>query len=332
MTHAQYLRLLLVGVALPIVIGITGFGATVALLPTLPDPVVVHWGVSGQPDGFGSPWILAAIPLLAVGYAAFAFAVTRSARAEGISLSQRGILAVGVFLSIVLASAGAGSAWLQAGLADATAAPSVLPILAFAIVIGVLATVGVWFALPRHTVATRATSESLPTLDLGLTERAVWTRRVEPGRGTVALVIGGIALAATAGAIVVWASAPLLNLFIWAGILALVILAVASTMFWTIRVDSSGVDVRSALGVPRFHYPIEELTSASVAQINPTRDFGGWGIRNAGGRRTGIVVRAGEAIELERRGGRALVVTVDDATQGAALVNALVARSPQRIQ
>ena len=332
MTRAQHIRLLLVGVALPILIGLAGSIVTLSLVPVLPDPVAVHWGTSGEPDGFGSPWILVALPLLSIGYAAFAFSVTRTARADGISWSQRAVLATGAFLSVVVAAAGAGSAVLQAGLADATAAPSVLPLLASAIVVGLLATAGAWFALPRHTGAAPADPAARPTLDLAPTERAVWTRRVEPSRGLVAVVIGGIALAATAGVIVVWASAPLLNLLIWVGILALVIVAVASTMFWTIRVDASGVDVRSALGVPHFRYPIDELTSATVTEINPTRDFGGWGIRTGGGRRTGIVVRAGEGIELQRVGDKSLVVTVDDAEQGAALVNALIARSAGRIQ
>ncbi|NYF11045.1 hypothetical protein HDC94_002201 [Leifsonia sp. AK011] len=332
MTRAQHIRLLLVGVALPALIGLAGSVVTLSLLPVLPDPVAVHWGTSGEPDGFGSPWILVALPLLSLGYAAFAFAVTRTARTEGISWSQRGVLATGAFLAVVVTAAGAGSAVLQAGLADATAAPSVLPLLSTAIVVGLLATVGAWFALPRHTATAAADPSARPVLDLAPTERAVWTRRVEPGRRVVGLVIGGIALAATAGAIVVWASAPLLSLVIWVGILALVIVAVTSTMFWTIRVDASGVDVRSALGAPRFHYPIEKLAGATVTEINPTRDFGGWGIRAGGGRRTGIVVRAGGAIELRRVDDRSLVVTVDDAEQGAALVNALIARSAGRIQ
>jgi hypothetical protein len=51
----------------------------------------------------------------------------------------------------------------------------------------------------------------------------------------------------------------------------------------------------------------------------------------AGGRRTGIVLRAGEAIEVKRTDGKTLVVTVDDALQGAALLNGLVARSHKRI-
>lgn len=42
---------------------------------------------------------------------------------------------------------------------------------------------------------------------------------------------------------------------------------------------------------------------------------------------TGVVLRSGEAIEVQRTGGRRFVVTVDDAQTGAALLGTLVARS-----
>jgi hypothetical protein len=42
------------------------------------------------------------------------------------------------------------------------------------------------------------------------------------------------------------------------------------------------------------------------------------------------VVRAGEAILIHRTGGRQLLVTIDDATTGAALLNTLADRSRLR--
>ena len=53
---------------------------------------------------------------------------------------------------------------------------------------------------------------------------------------------------------------------------------------------------------------------------------GGWGLRVGRGGRTGLVVRSGQALEVERTGGRIVVVTVDDAARGAALLTAVAAR------
>ena len=70
--------------------------------------------------------------------------------------------------------------------------------------------------------------------------------------------------------------------------------------------------------------------SASIspdARVDPAAEFGGWGFRLGLDGRFGIVLHAGEAIQVERRHGRPLVVTVDDAQTGAGLLAALVARA-----
>lgn len=59
-------------------------------------------------------------------------------------------------------------------------------------------------------------------------------------------------------------------------------------------------------------------------------EFGGWGLRLSVDRRFGVVLRAGEAIEVTRANGKRFVVTVDDAGTGAALLEALIAARPDR--
>lgn len=332
MTRSEHIRMILVGVILPAVVGLAGTIVVILVLPELPDPIAIHWGVTGEPDGFGPAWISAVLPLLGVVYAGFAFAVVRSGvRENGISIAQRGILAVGPYLAVVLAGIGAGSVYAQRGLENAQDAPSILPLLAASLGAGLVVGVGAWFALPRHRRPVAADLSSAPAISLTDTERAVWMQRLEPGRTAGVLVISGLALAVTAGAAIIWASAPLVNLLVWVGIIALLSLAVTSTLFWTIRIDETGFTARSALGAPNYHYPLDEIEGAAVADIVPLRDFGGWGIRMVGGRRTGIVLRAGEAIEVKRVDGKTLVVTVDDALRGAALLNGLIARSHKRI-
>lgn len=57
-----------------------------------------------------------------------------------------------------------------------------------------------------------------------------------------------------------------------------------------------------------------------------TRAFLGWGIRVIG-RRIGVLIREGEAIEVTRTDGRVFIVTVPQAARGAALLNAVAARA-----
>jgi hypothetical protein len=104
----------------------------------------------------------------------------------------------------------------------------------------------------------------------------------------------------------------------------------ATTLAFHVRVDDSGLHVESVLGIPRFHVPLGDIESAARVDVNPMGEFGGWGLRQSTGRRFGVVLRAGEAIEVLRRGGKRFVVTVDDAATGAALLEALVSRAAAR--
>ncbi len=56
---------------LAIALNALALGTSLAFFPYLPDPAPIHWGISGQPDGFGSPWVLALLgPGVAVGLTA----------------------------------------------------------------------------------------------------------------------------------------------------------------------------------------------------------------------------------------------------------------------
>lgn len=61
------------------------------------------------------------------------------------------------------------------------------------------------------------------------------------------------------------------------------------------------------------------------ADADADADADAHGQTHASGR-TGVIVRAGEAIEITRRSGTVLVVTVSDGAAAAALLNGLVAR------
>ena len=89
----------------------------------------------------------------------------------------------------------------------------------------------------------------------------------------------------------------------------------------------AGLRVRSIAGLPRFSVALADVEGVAVVRVDPTAEFGGWGFRLGLDGRFGIVLRAGDAIQVERRRGRTLVVTVDDAATGAGLLSALADRS-----
>ncbi|MEJ1230123.1 MAG: hypothetical protein WDM88_05085 [Galbitalea sp.] len=105
-----------------------------------------------------------------------------------------------------------------------------------------------------------------------------------------------------------------------------VILLSLSMFAWTVRVDVRGVRIRAALGIPVFKVPLDRITSADVVDVQALSQYGGWGIRIALNSRLGIILRSGEALEVHRSKGLDLVVTVDDASSAAALINGLLQR------
>jgi hypothetical protein len=68
------------------------------------------------------------------------------------------------------------------------------------------------------------------------------------------------------------------------------------------------------------------VVDAGVAQVNGFAEFGGWGIRQRPGA-LGIILRNGESLQVTRRNGRRLVITVDDAETAAALLMAFAKRA-----
>ena len=93
-----------------------------------------------------------------------------------------------------------------------------------------------------------------------------------------------------------------------------------------VTVSAEGLVIRSVMGVPTWRLPLDEVAEARVVTVSPFAEFGGWGYRLGPHGRTGFVTRTGEAIEVERGDGTSWVLTVDDAGEGAALLNSLADR------
>ncbi|GIJ00300.1 hypothetical protein CLV28_0025 [Sediminihabitans luteus] len=283
----------------------------------LPDPVATHWGTDG-PDGFTS---LDGIGLLAPTLVMAALVVLLGVLIAvlGTAAFARRVLAgTSVGLAALVATLQIVSLGTQRGLADARDATDAGIGVSLLVALLVGATVGLALPRDRPLPATAPVDPDAPRASLDPHERAAWVARTRGGPG---LAIGALAIAGTAVVAVVLETWWLLLLPVLLGLL------LAAMLEFVVRVDERGLQVCSALGVPRTLVPADEVERAGVVAVDPVRDFGGWGWRVGRGGRVGVVVRKGPGLLVERTGGRSFVVTVDDPDEGAALLNALADRA-----
>ena len=288
--------------------------------PELPDPIATHWGPGGVADRFGpfGPHVIAHAAIVTVfagGMWAFGWFWGREA------MSRRLAAGAAVWFAGVLSGILLGNLYLQRGLADATDVGTAGGPLAFAFATGTVAAILAAWAVPGD--APSPTRDPLPagamTLDLGSGEQATWVQEV--GQEGLKVIIAIVLTFAVLIGVLTrqWA-------FVGA-ITAAIGLLLAAILRWTVTVDHNGLTARSTVRWPLVRVPLDEVVVAEEVQVDPLREFGGWGLRAGRGGRTGVVVRKGGALQVERTGGRVLVVTVDDAATGAALLNTLAART-----
>jgi len=285
----------------------------------LPDPVASHWGVGGGPDGFSSLGGVLAVLLgiggaMVLGFGGVTWALGQSAVTRRIGAAATAW--VSLFLSIVVV----GSLSIQRGLSDAREAGSVDTVLLAAIlgslVPAIIVAIVVPGDLPRP--ATSAIAADAPRVALVDGERAAW---IGHAGSRAAFIVGVPAAVLVAAVAVLTRQWPLLIID------AAVIAALVTLSSFVVRVDRSGLTVRSAVGWPRYRIPLDEVVRADVTRVSPFKEFGGWGWRVGRDGRVGVVLRTGEALQVQRSGGRSIVVTVDDAATAAGLLNALADRS-----
>ncbi len=277
----------------------------------LPDPMAIHWGFGGRPNGSAPPLVLLAV--LAGFFVAIAISVNRVVAAtpgETPSFAA-GLFGVGGLLAAiswfaVLANRDVSS-WQNAGSFD-----WVKLLISAVIALGAGA-IG-WFMAGGSEARTGAAPGATPMVDAADPGAMVWSGR---GVGKVTTAIG---IGAVIAGLVTWG---------WAGLL-LVLIGVAGLMFALVRVTiANGVVVVGMgwWGFPLWKVSLDNVTSAEVEDVRPLA-YGGWGYRVRPGARA-IVVRGGEGLRLVRSEGPDLVYTVDDAVTGAGLINAIVGAPPE---
>jgi len=328
MTPNYRIRMTVVGVTIPLLIALAGVIAVLVSLPQLPNPVAVHWGTSGAADGFGPPWLALILPpVVVLLYTALVVPVIHMTdERHVVTANQKLILSIASFLAVVVTGVIAGSTVMQRGLADAASAPSVVPLLLTSFGIAIACAWGLWFVLPPVSPPSDVADE-VPTLDLDVTARGVWIENIGPSRSLGIVLIVVVTAAAVGGAVALWLTSLFTVFLVYAPAMAAVVLLTVGTVYWTVTIDSRGIRVVSALGFPRFVIALADIESGVVTAVPPIGHFGGWGLRWGGRGRTGIILRSGEALQVKRTNGRALVVTVSRAATAAALLNALARRA-----
>lgn len=316
--------LIVVGLVIPAVLTAVALALIAVWMPELPDPAATHWSAGGV-DGYGPPatylWLAVAtgfgLPLLLV-----TVTLTMARQQWGVTARFLGALALG--LSGFSAVTTAGSTWLQRGLSDAADAADVLPVLVSAFCALLLLSAAGWVLQPDVEATEPVTLKSMRLPSISPRERVVWM-------GTANIARAGVLIIGTTCVVLVGVTAVMLLQAAdraWIPLLVLVVvaLALAATASFRVRAGAVGLVVRSQLGFPRLHVPLEEITSVRAIECHPFAEFGGVGWRVGLDGRTGIVLRTGPAIEIARRGKGAVVVTVDGAEVGAATLQAHIDR------
>ncbi|WNM25014.1 DUF1648 domain-containing protein [Demequina capsici] len=320
MTHDRTVaRAIQVGIVAPAVLVAVGVALQIASRDQLPARVVTHWGPQG-PDGFDSPWTFTFLTLVAgLGIPALmtVFSIPAMRRGER-SPMLRLMPAIGLGFAALIVTLSTGSLLVQRGM-DEGSAPGIGPIVIASYAAAILAGLVGWAAQPRQELI-QPSERRVDPLIVAPGERVAWVGRAEAGGGLLAILVGA-ALALSAGAVWMWIAGDPGPALILTGVAALIAVLAGATTSFTVRADLSGLVVRSHVGIPRFRVPAADIAEVSVIDVSGLAQFGGWGVRVVPGA-TGIVLRNGSALQVTRRGGRRLVVTIDDAATIAAVLAA----------
>lgn len=303
----------------PAVLLLTATAVALTWRDRLPDPVASSWGTEGVDGTSSLAGLLAVLPTVGAPFALLAWAI--AVRAGHAALTRRFAAAVAVWVSGFAGALTLVMLAAQLDVADAYDARDIGPGMALAFVLPLaLAALAAW-ATPGDAAlpATTPLPASAARLPLPDGELATWVRRVDWVHPALVVAI------CTAFAVLMGVTTRTW----WFAVVLFAFLAVlvGGLSSWTVTVDRRGLVARPRLPRPRVVVPLEEVEHADVITVHPAREFGGWGLRMGFDGRVGVILRAGEALEVTRTGGRRTVVTVDDAATGAALLNTLAGRT-----
>ncbi|MFT3888420.1 MAG: DUF1648 domain-containing protein [Arachnia sp.] len=307
-------------------LAVAPWAAITLLSDVLPDQLAAHWGADGQPDRFeptDGAWIFQSV---------FCLIMPALLLGLGAALRQlRTMAPIAVGLSTFLSVLFVGTTY---GQTEGAASGHVVELSIVVAIVGGLLT-GVLLALAERRfapapVATRVPGSlpaSAPRLRLRSGERVAWIGRPRAGVGTrsfgLLALLPMTVMAVVSAANHQWFMAAIL--FVLGAVLTLL---VDATMRAVVIVDQVGVRVRAFSRFTMATIPLAEIESAEVTTVH-WGDFGGLGLRTRissdGG--AGLISSSGEAVQVNRAGQGPFFMTVSPASDVAATINALVARS-----
>lgn len=300
-------------------------------LPVLPDPMAIHWGSDGV-NGYSPKWayipmvlgIGAAVVVLTAVIAWGGHRLPQSSLAPAVgpwSATTRFMGALNLGLAALIGFIAVAGAWFQRGLSDAadTADIGVSTLIGFAL-LAVLGVLG-WFLQPASPASPEDSTTPAGSIPLAPGARAAWFGTATMARSGMIVLVSSLALLALMT--VFLAAAGENTWWVLAVVTLAMVLLVGTMVVFRVRVNGHGLRVRSLLGWPNSRIPLERIEKVETVQLDPLREFGGWGWRLAVDGRRGVVLRAGEALQITRTDGRIFVVTVDGASVAAATLETL---------
>ena len=313
-------RIWLVSIVVPVLFAAIGVGLQLAWLAELPATIATHWNFAGEPDAFGPSWtmpvMLGVLGLVLPGM--FGTILARTVGVAGPTATQKLLAVASLFAVTMVSIAVTTSVAIQR---DGAGEPQIGLSLLVGVAISLALAVAAWFLLPRAVPGRALATDSVTPVEVAPGERVVWVGHARFETWAIALLTGVVVLATGAVAFAIATTG------LWALAVVPLVLAAAllGTTSWTVRVDPAGLTVRGLLGWPVYRVPAAQVAAVGTTDVVPLGEFGGYGIRFGLGRRLGVITRGGEALEVQRRDGRAVVVTVDDAATAAGLLTAYAA-------
>lgn len=313
--NAGWLTLVLIG----------GIAPALLLGDRLPDPMATHGGGGGEPDGFTSRGVAAImLPLVfvgvGVGLALLASLNESRGGPYGAIIGSCGAVTLAVQTVTVYANYDREN-WQDAR--PVRLAPLII-VVAGALVFGAIGAV-----VDRRMASAQAGAVAavtrVPPLDLAPAEQALWI-----GHASNAwLLVSGTSLVVAAAVATRFPGAVTLP-DSWWGIALLFLVGLVVLLFSVVRCQADERGVRVAYGP--WGWPVQriapsKIAAAEVAQLSGKRT--GWGYRGRPGK-AALIVRSGECPLLRYASGGWFYISIDDATNGAALINAYRARAMDR--
>lgn len=281
--------------------------------PRLPDPVAIHWGVGGEPDGFASldGVVRTCTVLGAAGVAALG--------AVGLATRRRPAYLRGWMTGLAPLVALAPASLLLTVVPNLDApsgaeARSIGPDFLLVVLLPGVAAASAWFgaAAPARRLAVGPVVPRGAPVSSGRTAYTEWVAMRHLAWIVLAVVTGTALLSVLLGGWALVFSLALGVLLVWFSV-------------YRYRVDDRGLHLGfGPTGPLRRAVAVTEIEAAEVVEVRP-RSWGGWGYR-INGSHAAVVTRRGPGARLRLAGERSLTLSSDHAERLAGRVNAAVLR------